>query len=696
MVAESFEPIHQTFKKQNKMVKNLLFFFALLISMTASAQKEPKSTEQFINEIDKKIPQLLNDFLVPGAAIAIIDNGEIILQKGYGFADVEKGIKVNEKTGFNIGSISKTIAAWGVMKLVQEGKIDLDAPAERYLTRWKLPESEFDSKEVTIRRLLSHTGGLSLHGYPGWSPNDTLSTIVESLNGRNNGPGRVEIIMEPGTKYKYSGGGFTILQLIIKEVTGQKFEDYMQTEVLNPLGMTNSSYKIDDKIMTASSLEYDNYGESIDFELFTAQAAAGLHITIEDFTRFAFANLYRHKDNEKNNPVLLPFIIQEMMEPVPLANGRFGYGLGYMTESIPGTFVQLAGHRGANTGWHAIFNVNPKTNDGFIMVTNGGSGQRIYSPIFFDWALWKLDVTLEDWYNSKPSVANKLKAVIDSKGIDEITTIYTDLKENQSEKYDFSESRLNELGYHYLGKDEIENALAVFKLNVEAFPNAFNVYDSYGEALLVNGDKEQAIENYKKSVELNPDNEHGVNELKKLGIIIPKKDFNLLEADSAWGQEIFYFPISFAPDLNYKGFEDARFPKGWGNTESDEFWSYTFAWSIDLNTTLTEKDLQNDLQIYFDGLSNVVNKDKGKELPKTIAQLHKKPSTNNQTQYKGTVDIYDAFKTKKPLKLNVVIEKYDCLEDNKTIIHFKFSPKDFENDVWNKLNGLRLRGNLCD
>ena len=161
----------------------LLPGLALLLSLTSTtlAQEiQEKSIEQFVSEIEKKIPQLLHDFTVPGAAIAIIENGEIVLQKGYGFSDIEKEVKVNTKTGFNIGSISKTIAAWGVMKLVQEGKIDLDAPAEKYLSRWHLPESEFNSNEVTIRRLLSHTAGLSLHGYPGWSPNDKLPTIEES------------------------------------------------------------------------------------------------------------------------------------------------------------------------------------------------------------------------------------------------------------------------------------------------------------------------------------------------------------------------------------------------------------------------------------------------------------------------------------------------------------------------------------
>ncbi|PCJ14321.1 MAG: hypothetical protein COB10_04540 [Planctomycetota bacterium] len=183
---------------------------ALLLSLTSTTlaqENQEQSIAQFVSEIDEKMPQLLQDFSVPGAAIAIIENGEIVLQKGYGFSDIENEVKVDTKTGFNIGSISKTFAAWGVMNLVQDGKLDLDAPAEKYLSRWHLPESEFDSNEVTIRRLLSHTAGLSLHGYPGWSPTDELPTIEESLNGKNNGPGRVEIIMEPGTRYKYSGGG---------------------------------------------------------------------------------------------------------------------------------------------------------------------------------------------------------------------------------------------------------------------------------------------------------------------------------------------------------------------------------------------------------------------------------------------------------------------------------------------------------
>ena len=272
----------------NYLSKTLCLMWAIMIfNHSVNAQSEPISKVDYLTELDEKIPIWLKEFIVPGTAIALIDNGEVILQKGYGYADVKNKVKINSQTGFNIGSISKTVAAWGVMKLVEEGKIDLDSPAEKYLTRWHLPKSEYDVNEVTIRRLLSHIAGLSLPGYPGWSPSDTLPTIEESLLGKNNGPGDVRIIMEPGTKWKYSGGGFTILQLVIEEVTGRKFADYMQDEVLDPLGMKNSSYTIDDKILSASSLEHNSYGEVIPFELFTAEAAAGLHTTIEDFSTIA-------------------------------------------------------------------------------------------------------------------------------------------------------------------------------------------------------------------------------------------------------------------------------------------------------------------------------------------------------------------------------------------------------------------------
>lgn len=519
------------------MVKNLLFYFALSVSIGLSAQDESKSTEQFLEEIDKKIPQLLHDFSIPGAAIAIIEDGEIVLQKGYGFADIKKGVKVNSKTGFNIGSISKTVAAWGIMKLVHEGKIELDAPASTYLTRWHLPASVFDSDAVTVRRLLSHTAGLSLPTVSAGYSYDKLPTLEDWLNGKNDGLGPVEIILEPGTKGEYSGGGYAVCQLIIEEVTGKTFEDYMQAQILDPIGMTNSSYKIDEKIRAASASPYDRYGEATDFELFTVQAGAGLHTTLEDFTRFAFASLYQHQDNSTYNPVLPSDIIQQMMEPVPnTKNWAWSYGMGYQVLEM-GPLSGYRGHGGTNVGWQANFWIDPVSNDGFIVFTNGGAG-NIADLVFCRWITWKSGATPWGACNPKPSIASKLKQIIDKKGIEDIATTYMALKKEQTDDYDFSEGQLNDLGYYYLGRKEFEKAIAIFKTNVDAFPYAYNAYDSYAEALLAQGNRKEAIENYKQSVKLNPENENAIKVLKDLGeatedllFKVPIEQLKLLEGE---------------------------------------------------------------------------------------------------------------------------------------------------------------------
>jgi CubicO group peptidase (beta-lactamase class C family) len=185
-----------------------LLAFYIAMSQPVYGQSAVLDQKGLEMKFDETVPVWLDEFIVPGAAVAMIENGELRFAKGYGMADESEQIPVTKTTGFNIASISKTVSAWGVMKLVEEGKLKLDEPASTYLTRWELPASEFDASGVTIRRLLSHTAGLSLHGYPGWTLADTLPSIEESLSGKTNGAGDVRLIMEPGTRWQYSGGGY--------------------------------------------------------------------------------------------------------------------------------------------------------------------------------------------------------------------------------------------------------------------------------------------------------------------------------------------------------------------------------------------------------------------------------------------------------------------------------------------------------
>jgi len=237
-----------------------LLFVTTNIMPQPSSTKETTSIKQLI---DSKIPSIIEKNNVPGMAVAIIENGQVIYERGYGYADVAKNIEISRITGFNIGSISKLFTAWGIMKLVEDGKLDLNVPIENYLKRWKLPKSEFDHSKVTIRAILSHSAGLSVHGYPGFHPDDKLPTLEASLNGEN-GPVRaneaVKVILEPQTQFKYSGGGYTILQLVIEEVTGQKFEDFMQKNIFEPLNMDYTSFSIDGIIIPITKTKRVAYG----------------------------------------------------------------------------------------------------------------------------------------------------------------------------------------------------------------------------------------------------------------------------------------------------------------------------------------------------------------------------------------------------------------------------------------------------
>lgn len=355
-----------------------LLFFCLFCTIAIST----KSYSQSLHEkMDQAIPSLMKENNVPGLVIAIIEGNEIILKKGYGFADVENNTPVTSNTGFNIGSISKTITAWGVMKLVESGKVDLDEPMENYLSRWKIPESEFDKNKVTVRNILSHTAGLSVHGYPGFPPDAELPTLEQSLNGEN-GPVRenapVKLVHEPDTKFKYSGGGFTILQLLIEEVTGIPFSEYMDQTIFSPLEMNHTSFTISPDVLEFSATPYDEEGNEIYLERFTAKAAAGLHTTLDDFMKFVQENL-------QGNTVLNRETVSMMMKPVPVTKNM--YGLSYRMMKV-GPY-QLAGHAGSNDGWESAFFLHPPTNSGIIMFSNGSLGKNILIATLRQWVSWK-------------------------------------------------------------------------------------------------------------------------------------------------------------------------------------------------------------------------------------------------------------------------------------------------------------------
>lgn len=173
------------------------------------------------------------------------------------------------------------------------------------------------------------------------------------------------------------------------------------------------------------------------------------------------------------------------------------------------------------------------------------------------------------------------------------------------------------------------------------------------------------------------------------------EDSHLLEADSTWGKEIIQIPFWFAPDIDFTGYEDIRFAKGWSDPNSMGFWTYAFAWDINLTKKPTATFFEDNLKLYFDGLMRVVNEDSSLTIPKTVSSFLEKERKKGVTTFTGTVEIYDAFTTKKMILLHVTIECAFCKKTKRFIPLFRFSPKDVEHQAWEMLNQVRLRPTDC-
>ncbi|HEX6631250.1 MAG TPA: serine hydrolase domain-containing protein, partial [Gemmatimonadaceae bacterium] len=163
--------------------------------------------------LDSAVPALLAESHAPGAALSVVEGGRIVLARGYGVANVATGARLNEHTPVNVASVSKAVSAWGMMRLVREGKLQLDAPVNGLVRRWRLPDGAWPAESVTVRRLLSHTAGVGIASVP-WFPADSAAPSLEDvLSGRAGGRGALAIEAAPGSAWRYSGGGYTLLQL---------------------------------------------------------------------------------------------------------------------------------------------------------------------------------------------------------------------------------------------------------------------------------------------------------------------------------------------------------------------------------------------------------------------------------------------------------------------------------------------------
>jgi CubicO group peptidase (beta-lactamase class C family) len=348
-----------------------------------SIAKQPTS-QSFAEATDAEI----NKQFVGNFAMALMKNGIVESEKFH-----SAGKPVDRNTVFQVSSLSKWVSAFGIMKLIENGQLDLDAPVSKYLKRWQLPPSEFNNEEVTVRRLLSHTAGLTDGlGYSGFETGTPVQSIEQSLtraaDADEGAGGAVRVGIKPGSEFKYSGGGYTLLQLLVEEVSGQPFTSFMKESVFEPMGMMHSTYVWDDSSPYSLAEFYDSDSAKSKHYRYASLAATSLYTSLSDLELFFQAHL-RGKNNEPiGRNVLKPETIELMKEPHGQSMGIDIWGLGTILYATTDGNDFIFGHDGKSTPpINTAVRLNPETGDGIIVLETGHP--IIATRLASEWVFWR-------------------------------------------------------------------------------------------------------------------------------------------------------------------------------------------------------------------------------------------------------------------------------------------------------------------
>jgi CubicO group peptidase (beta-lactamase class C family) len=328
---------------------------------------------------------------VAGVSIAVVRHGTIEWAKGYGVRQIGGG-PVNADTLFQAGSISKPVAAMGTLHVVQERKLSLDSDINASLTSWKLPPSASPPEAVvTLRELLTHTAGLTIHGFPGYAAGASVPTLIQVLNGAvpaNTGPIRLDSV--PGRDWNYSGGGYTVMQQLVIDTVKEPFPAFLHDTVLTPIGMSKSTYQqpLPGALLRNAAMPHNGDGTAVQGgpHTYPEMAAAGLWTTPSDLCRYIIE--VQNSLKGKANHVLSQSMTQQMLTP-----GKGSWGLG----------LQLGGsadnpwfsHGGVNAGYESLFVGYERNGDGAVVMTNAQGGSRLAAEVMsaiamaYDWPDWR-------------------------------------------------------------------------------------------------------------------------------------------------------------------------------------------------------------------------------------------------------------------------------------------------------------------
>ena len=456
-------------------------------------------------EVDKLL-KLYQEYGKFNGSALVAEQGKVVYKSGIGMANMEWDIENTTDTKHRLGSITKQFTAMLILQLAAEGKLDLHASISEYL-----PDYPNDhDPQITTHHLLTHTSGIPNYtSFPGffneqsrdpYTPDEFIKKFEDK-----------QLDFTPGEKFNYSNSGYFLLGVIIEKVSGNTYELMLREKIFTPLNMNDSGYDHHGEILKNRATGYEKRGQeyvnSNYIDMSIPYAAGSLYATVED--------LYLWDQALYTNNLLPKKYMELYFKPYIPAFGSssYAYGWGVGMDAIGNTTdsIYTISHGGGINGFNTNISRSPSDKTLIVLLNNTGGAPLNQMTQSIRGILKGKTYDLP-----KKSVAYDVLGVIQSEGIEAGIAQYHKIKEDDN--YDLSEDEMNQIGYQLMGSGKVEEALQVFKLNIDAFPASANTYDSYAEASMELGKNEQAIENYKKSVEMNPSNQHGIDMLKKLGV----------------------------------------------------------------------------------------------------------------------------------------------------------------------------------
>jgi CubicO group peptidase (beta-lactamase class C family) len=488
----------------------LAAFFLTACAAPESTEAPPSPAESVVDsklitsDLERTIPDLLERARIAGVSACLIQNQAITWCGAFGLTDASAGHDVTSGTVFQAASLSKPVFAYAALQLVDQGIIDLDVPLVDYIgeanARADHLGSGFDDprvREITSRMVLTHTSG-----FPNWRRN-----------------GELELLFDPGERFGYSGEGIGLLQKVVERMLGVGLEDLMRTTVFESLGMENSTYTPTNVDLENYAWPHDGAGKPVPHPPDLKRrhlapkphAAATLFTTAPDYARFLIAVM----TGEGLEQTTYSEYLRPHSEVDESGTVFWGLGIG-LEKSAAGT---RAWHWGDNGDSMAFFVADPKTGNGLVYFANSTNGLSIVGDLLRialpgDHPL--LAGALLDTYAQHDSPEFRFAAAVYEGGAENAIALVRQLQLEGSPT-PVSEAMVNRLGYWLLGRKRIDEAITIFELNVELYPEAWNVYDSLGEAQLQKGHREEGLANYRRSLELNPDNQGARQVLSEAG-----------------------------------------------------------------------------------------------------------------------------------------------------------------------------------